>query len=506
MARDPFAPLNRKRRLAALLDGAAARLRRPASLRPVALRKDGPPNLLILAVDTLRRDHVGAVGGGAAATPRLDALARGGVTFDDVLAPAPWTLPSFTSSLTGVMATRHGAAMGGGGVRNMNDAPPGGLRAGTPTLPGHLAARGYDTAAFFANPFVRFGLAESFGEARYLNWQARDLARPVLDWIRRRADRPFFCFALFNDPHEPTVPPPEDLTPRLTDAPDAVRRLSDAQWRALSRWGDEIIGPARLGLAAPPLDADQRTALEAKRRLYAGAVGHVDRILGEICGKLDTWGLAGNTVVCVYSDHGEEFLEHAADARDRNHDPRDLRGVGHGHTLFQELLHVPWLAWGPGVPEGVRVTRPVSLCDVAPTLCGWLGVDPFPLPAGVLEGLGGRAQVLDADGDQAVDGRRILLAEDIAYGPDLVAVRRGPWKLIARRAGEPLALYDLETDPAELRDRRADAPGILAELAETLAAWRETTARGADGGGPAGEWEDVEERVRRQLRELGYDQ
>ena len=156
--------------------------------------------------------------------------------------------------------------------------------------------------------------------------------------------------------------------------------------------------------------------------------------MGTMQDTLARWGLADRTLVSLFADHGEEFLEHAAIARRWNHDPRDLAGIGHGHSHFQELLHVPWAAWGPGVPRGRRVEAPVSLLDLAPTLAAWLGVAPFvpgagrTLPAGApTASLVGRSRAdLDGPPDDAP-----LLAEAIAYGPDLVMVR--PGKLEADR-------------------------------------------------------------------------
>ena len=152
-------------------------------------------------------DHTGPGGYARPTTPRIDRLAAGGLVCGNVQSPAPWTLPSFASALTGAMPTLHGAGMRGG-MRNMAETPPRPLDPAAVPVPRILADHGYRTAAFYSNPFFRFGIAESFREHRYLNIQADDLAFFALDWIRRRGDRPFCCMVLFNDPHEPTVPPP----------------------------------------------------------------------------------------------------------------------------------------------------------------------------------------------------------------------------------------------------------------------------------------------------------
>jgi len=484
---DPFLPLTRHRRLAAQRDRLRETLLRPFRATRIDPRRSGPPNLMILAVDTLRQDHVHS---SLAATPALDAFTCEGLVFDDVTAPAPWTLPSFTSALTGVMPTLHGAAMRGE-RRNMSIEAPDSLAEGTGTLADHLAGHGYRTAAIYSNPFVEFGLAESFEHHTYRNHACSAVAGRALDWIRRHGDRPFCCFVLFNDPHEPTLPPPRFWVSHLKGA-----GWSDRELRALSRWGDDDTVP-HLGRIGDPPGERETAAMIVKRALYSGTVSAVDEAVGAVLQQLESWGLADGTLVSLLSDHGEEFLEHADAARAWNHDPRDLRGIGHGHTLFQELLHVPWLTRGPGVPQGQRIAAPVSLCDVAPTLCSWLGVPDFPVPSSSFEPLRGRALSVD-DSD---DPERILLSEDIAYGPDIVSVRRGSWKLIAHRGGAPLALFHLDDDPAELVDRKDSDTEVLAALTDQLNAWRRL-ARTDDGSGD--NWASTDEDILKRLKDLGY--
>jgi choline-sulfatase len=501
---DPFPARGGLKRLAAATRRRIMHGRR--WLLPARVRGDrpGPPNLLVLAIDTLRHDRLGLAGCPRRLTPALDALAARGVQFGDVTAPAPWTLPSFTSSLTGVMPVLHGAGLAGA-LRNLDREPPRRYGGAPVTLATHLARQGFRTAAFYANPFVGFGLAETFAESRYHNLPAHEVTFLALEWIRRHADRPFFCFVLLNDPHEPTTPSRAGLAPRLADpgyrAAGGPPTPTRDRLRALARWGDPARGVPHLGRCSAPPDDAVRANLALKLALYDACVAAADAAVGGAVDQLAAWGLDRNTLITVYSDHGEEFLEHLEPSRRWNHDPRDLHGIGHGHTQFQEVLHVPWLAAGPGVIPGARVETPVSLCDVAPTLCDWLGVAPLPLPAAT-PALAGRSLAPLAAGRAAPDPDRLVLAEEISYGPDLIAARRGPWKLIATRDGRPLALFDLATDPDETRDLKDERTTIADEL---LAAAEVLNRSAKRGGTPAsGEWEDVADKVRRQLRELGY--
>ena len=494
--RDPFTPLTRHRRLGALRDSIARNLLRPFRATRVVRRSEGPPSLLIMAVDTLRADHVGRNAPGGSLTPALDRLRAEGTSFANVSSPAPWTLPAFTSALTGVMPGVHGAGMTGT-TRNMAFEVPRALPADTVTLARHLGAQGYRTAAFHSNPFVTFGLAESFQEHHYRNHASADVAAGALDWIRRHGDRPFFCFVLFNDPHEPTLPRPHHFCPLMSAAGHDPAAWADNDLRSLARWGGTERAP-HLGRVAVPLDAAARAALDVKLALYAGAIASVDTTIDAVLRQLEAWNLDSTTLVSVISDHGEEFLEHAAAADLWNHDPRDLRAIGHGHSLFQELLQVPWIVRGAGIPSGDVRRNHVSLCDVGPTLSDWLGTPALPLPDVGMQELKGIVQ--SRDGGSAPESRT-LLAEDIAYGPDLVAVRKGQWKLIAHRDGRPLSLFDLDADPLEMIDVQEANPGPLKELGDVLTRWRAATTRNdGDGGG----WETTDEKILRQLRELGY--
>jgi len=479
---------------------------RDAALRPVrpsriAPDRDGPPNLLLLGVDTLRADHLGLGGYGQPTSPCLDRLGAAGTVFADATATAPWTLPSFASALSGRMPGLHGAYLSGA-VRNMDNQPPRRLSDDIPTLATHLKQLGYKTAAFYSNQFFAFGLAESFSHHTYLNLPAAALSRVANEWMRRQADGPFFCFVLFNDPHEPTTPEGVDLAPFLPRLTAQGIPTGDDALRPYARWGEQP-GPV-LTRTRFPADAATRQAREIKLAIYDATIHYVDRVIGSMHDTLCARGLDRNTVVSVFSDHGEEFLDHAAFAHQWGHDPRGIHGIGHGHSQFQELLHVPWLAWGPGVPAGQRVRHPVSLLDLSPTLLDWLGLAALPAGKPSLENAGdwsaeltGRSLVNGG----AADGR-LILSEAIAFGPDLVALRRDQLKLIAHRDGRPLALFDLANDPGETRDLSTERPDAVADLLAALAQWRDS-GRGATDE-QDGDWNDLDDTIRQRLKDLGY--
>ncbi len=501
----PFQKLTRKPRLQARLLGLKRTFSRPLKPSRIDIQRGGPSNLILLGIDTLRADHLGFHGyEGGPTSPHLDRLAAGGTIFGDVMAPAPWTLPSFTSALTGVMPGLHGGFLSGD-VRNMDQQPPNRLNDGIVTLAAHLKKQGYRTAAFYSNQFFAFGLAESFDHHEYFNLPAADLSAIAQDWIRQHADQPFFCFILFNDPHEPTTPDLEDLS-HFSPASGDVDHLE-----SFARWGKEP--DEHLGYLQDQNSPAAQKALQTKLAIYNASIRSVDRVIGEFQNQLESWQLADSTLVSMFADHGEEFLDHVEFACQWNHDPRKIRGIGHGHSQFQELLHVPWVAWGPGVPAGERRLEPVSLCDLTPTLLDWMGLPPLVQPAlrSRLEALSPelqgwvQGQSLAAPADKTSEKTdRTILAEAIAFGPDLVVVRQGSWKMVAQRNGHVLALFDLLNCPEESIDVQSANDEVVERLKTILELWVES-GTGATGKGASGDdWDDMNDTVRQRLKDLGY--
>lgn len=437
-----------------------------------------PParNVVVVCVDTLRADHVSAYGYSRPTTPRLDALAREGVLFENALSAAPWTVPSVASLLTSLYPSQHGAGLTGA-VRQLDGNSPEQLRPEAETLADRLRRAGFRTALYSANPYLWGRFQRSFDHAEAGRLSARDLTDRALSWVGQTRHRPFFLYLQYMDLHQPITPPT-----RFAGHFDAGGTAADAEepadWRFVRQedWAD----PAFRGFR------------ERKIALYDGALLYVDREIGRLVDGLQRLGRAGDTLVVVTADHGEEFWDHGEEERRLGDDPRAIWGVGHGHTLYQELLHVPLILSGPGAPAGTRVPCPVALLDVAPTILEALGLPP-------VAGMRGRS--LASAGFGGAGGRcapRPFAAESPAYGPDSKALAYDGWKLVLRQ-GAPPALYDLAHDPGEHRNQAGEKPRELTRLSTLLD--REL------GSGPTrepapGPRPDAERS--RQLRSLGY--
>ncbi len=272
-------------------------------------------NILLITLDTTRADHLGCYGYGPAATPNLDRLAGEGIRFARAYCPAPLTLPSHASILTGLAPAGHG-------VRNNGHA----LAAVIGTLAEILKGEGYAAAAFVSSFSVdsRFGLDRGFDvyddtfrsdlPFKTLNSERRaeETFSRFAPWLEKNGIRKFFAWVHFYDPHWPYDPP-----------------------------------------------SPYKETFES--RPYDGEIAYVDHYVGAILDRLREKGLLEKTLIVVAGDHGEGL--------------GDKVEIGHGIFLYEETLRVPLILHCPAVFRRPRVVDgQVGLVDVAPTLLEIVGL------------------------------------------------------------------------------------------------------------------------------------
>lgn len=377
------------------------------------------PNVVLIGVDTLRADHLGCYGYARPTSPRIDAFAAESAVFRQAIASSPWTLPSFASMLTGLVPSHHRAGEGRPDSRS-------GLDTRFPTLASILQAQGYATGSFVSNGWVstRVGLARGFAE-HTLFMRSEQAAQAAVRFVDAHADQPFFAFVHLLAPHAPYEPPPEDA--------------------AL------FIDPAYDGPVGTRFDVMEKAETDADRRrvvdLYDGEIRLTDRLIGSILDALSARGLTERTMIVVTADHGEELLDHGA--------------RGHGHTLYQELLHVPLLVRFLHAQFRGQVTRRVRTLDLMPTILDTLGIAP---PAG-LDAVSLvpllRGEPMPAESERA-------FAEFVSTPGEQKAVLLGHEKLVLTQWSGATALFDLTNDPREHEDRSAAMPERAAALAAII--------------------------------------
>jgi arylsulfatase A-like enzyme/Tfp pilus assembly protein PilF len=276
------------------------------------------PNILLISVDTLRADHLGAYGA-QVSTPTIDQLAREGVLFEKTLATVPVTLPSHTSLFTGTYPIAHG-------VRDNGSFQ---LDESRQTLAETFQSAGYRTAAFIGAFALdsRFGLDQgfdhyddfygdtsAFGDFAISERPADEVLKPALAWLEEQQGEPWLAFLHLWDPHHPYLPP----------SPFRESHLDDP---------------------------------------YTGEIAYVDDALGRFLNELETRGALENTLIVFTADHGEGRGEHGEKT--------------HGTFAYETTLHVPLIMnWRGVLPAGRRVPSRVRLIDVAPTVFELGGFEP----------------------------------------------------------------------------------------------------------------------------------
>lgn len=445
------------------------------------------PNVLLVSVDTLRADMLSCQGNTRFQTPHLDALARSGVRFQNAISPAPWTVPAVASFLTGVQPITHG--MNGGGVCLPEPIRPvaeflrqAGYRTAAigrqPYLkPGKGFERGFDHYGMYPRPYPRLIWASLWLAVRHpggYSWPDSDrLTDEAIDWLQHR-HRPFFLWLHYLDPHRPYAPPRAYLNGAT---PPTDRMDFDFQDK------DEPFLPA--GAKLEHLTPAERQWV---RELYEAEVRYIDDCVGRLMAALHRLRLADETIVILTSDHGEEFWEHGR--------------WEHGHSLYQELIHVPLLVRWPGGPKECTVPTYVSTRAIPPTILELCGVEPHEPPDACPPSL-----VSLARGEPAqTDRQGSVVSEATIYLESLESVIRRGDKLIRSLDSTRKEFFHLPTDPAEQqplswRDRPA-ARACLDALEADRDAGRALRERFAIG--PQNQSVDISPEDRKALEALGY--
>jgi arylsulfatase A-like enzyme len=311
-------------------------------------RHTSPENLVLVTIDTLRRDHLGTYGFEKPISPNLDRLAERGVRFDDALAQAISTPPSHASILTGLNPRRHGLQLLWG-----QRLPQGNL-----TLAEILSDAGFITAAFVSATPLRssVGLNQGFSiyddalsaDAKERNAEQTNAA--VRDWLKIRPQGRLFLWVHYFDPHGQYYPPPE------------YRAAFGVEHARL-----EHLPPGRNEnpVTGTPRDTEHSLqSLELMRNLYAAEVLYTDNAFGQLMQMLEEHGILEDAIVAMVSDHGECLGE---------------RRYYWGHwDVLDETTRLPLILVHPHRRwAGRTVSAPVGTIDLVPTLLAWLGV-PAP--------------------------------------------------------------------------------------------------------------------------------
>ncbi len=311
---------------------------RPSAAKEPELSR--PRNMILLVVDGLRADHVGAYGYARPTTPNIDRLAQRGVVYERAYAASSAGQQSLAALWTGRLPTS-------GGAIGMREAMP---HKELVTLPRGFLRRGFRTALVsnrmglreraFTRGFDRIEVDSTAGR-----WTGEQVTRKALELAEGFGQESFLLVAQYSDASEPYFPPQAFREAMGVPYPEQMLSLPDLRGAA---------GDLPPGIERSPGFQD----LVAR---YDGEIAYVDACIGALLQELEGRGLLQDTLVCVTSNHGTEFLEHGY--------------VGHGWTLYDEVLRVPLVFYAGGFLPAARIEAPVSTVDLVPTLAGCFDLD-----------------------------------------------------------------------------------------------------------------------------------
>ena len=446
--------------------------------------RETPPNVLLISVDMLRADHLSCYGYERATSPHVDRIAREGTLFEEHVSSTSWTLPAHAALFTGLPDAVHGCT---DSDRRLDER--------FTTLAEQFAAAGYETAGWFAGPYLHpvFGFGQGF--ERYENctsyaertdsappaeWERtqeinhaahRDVTNPTVlarfqSWFGARSRRPFFAFVHLWDAHYDFIPPPpydRRFDPDYDGAFDGRTFILDPR-----------IEPRMAG-----------RDLEHLIALYDGEIAWTDEHVGRIRALLEEAGVLERTIVVVTADHGTEFFEHGQ--------------KGHRKSLYDEVVHIPLVVrWPERVPAGLRIPRQTRLVDVAPTLLELCGVAPLP------DVMGRSMAAVFADPAAPLPEHALSELDTSVHA--MRSLRTAGWKLLHNRVKGLTCAVDLARDPGETRiDCTPGSPLVQAGIQALAGVDAELSALGAVHAGEAAR-PRVPPEVKRQLDDLGYTQ
>ncbi|MFK7987036.1 MAG: sulfatase [Sandaracinaceae bacterium] len=432
-------------------------------------RPDEAQNVVVLLIDTLRASKLRPYNRESRVrTPVLDRIASGGVLFEQAQSVENWTKPSCASVLTGLTPMTHGA--------KTSEAR---LSENAELVSEAFHDAGFATGSFIANGYVsdRFGFDQGWDS--YNNFirdgrstEAENVFSEAGDFIEQHRDGRCVVYSQTVDPHVPYDPPAEYL---------AMYDTQPYSGRVTPRDTPELLESAKQNRLT--FSQADRRRLEA---LHDAEITQHDHHLGEFMARLERLGVADNTVLVITSDHGEEFDDHGS--------------WGHGHNIFQELIGVPLIFHGAGLPSGRRVPYTVSTMNIAQTVLDLSGVNG-------LERAEGRSLVPDLLGARP-EGPQVAFSD---FQEIRRVARAGNYKLVVR-ANLSSVLFDLGADPGEQNELEVHDLPIAGRytrilLGQYLGAQNRRQWLQANQDEVAdleAEEATMDDTIREQLRALGY--
>lgn len=447
---------------------------------------DNRPNVVLIVIDALRYDRIDAYRNDQPVMPALRAFRDESIWFSNAAVACTWTKPSMVSMFTSLYVPAHGVVYSS----TVERAAPAErfVPQELALLPEYLHDAGYFTMGVQTNPHLthEMGFAQGMDDYPYLPLAPADrVTQEALGLLDKHgSESPFLLYVHYIDPHEPYWPPDEykrafaaedGSEPALLNqlTPDAFKEYRDDAGLYKAGWKKER--------GVEPLTPEQE---EVIRAYYDGESRFADDQVARLVETLEHD--FPNTLIIITADHGEELWEHGT--------------TGHGHSLYEELMHVPLAIKGPGIEPGT-VEDPVESIDLLPTIAAFVGMAPSALWQGH-----------DLLAERTRDDARVFSRTRAAIpfeNVDLFAVQDGAWKCITDLHTGKDALFNLARDPGETQNVLDENPEVAAALRNALTAHRqqcEAVHERLAIPDAAVKADELSDETMEQLKDLGYVQ
>jgi len=420
-------------------------------------------NVVIICIDSLCSDHLSCYGYERDTSPYIDRIARSGILFKNAISQAPWTKPSVASLFTSMYMSVHDVWYSYKDTEDYTISCR--LSGDIVTLAEILKIHGYETAAFGQKLHIQkeFGFKQGFNLLNMRLGKSANITKNAISWLRAKQPNKFFMYIHYDDAHFPYTPADNF-------------KMYDVYKSNVNVTGENCKPIRRGEIKLTEEDVNHVVAL------YDGEIKSTDKKIEVLLNQLDQMGYGNNTLVIILADHGDEFMEHG--------------GVGHGHTLYDELIRVPLIMKGPTIPKNIQSDGLVQSIDIAPTIF----------------------DILDLQPDKEMEGKSLIPlifktreVNDYAYserkGYDnedfFRAIRTKKWKLIRNFNKKQNVLFDLEKDPGEFVDVKDQYPKIAAELESQLFEWLKKVEKKVEKLQFKGTVK-IDESTKERLKSLGY--
>lgn len=402
-------------------------------------------NVIIVAYDAVQAAHVSGLGYDRPTTPTLDKLASGGYSFANTFDAAPWTVPSYMSVFTGLYPTEHKVVnkfvtftKDQKVIANLEKLSP-----NVETLAQEFKANGYITGGFTGDAGVhsQFGYGKGFDI--YKNNETfgsiATSSDEAVQWLKDNKGKKFFMFLHGYDAHG-----------QFKVAENYKGMFADPNYKGKYKGTPAEQSKLREDGLAGNIKMDQ-TDIDFWRSWYDSKIRDEDDRFAAFLSQLDQLDLTKKTIIIAISDHGTEFMEHSR--------------FDHGHTLYDELVHVPMIFSIPGFKGGAKINGQVSLMDIAPTLVNILGLKLDKQFESQIRGV----SLLPLIKGEKTDGHDVFIETDYREYTHKRGIRTvDGWKLIITMETGAKELYNLKEDPHEIKNVAEANPKLVFDLTERI--------------------------------------